>query len=103
LELTSRLARLLWEVLDRIDYAVALARCWAVDRIYGPEPPTSADKQREAKHGRLREAFTVIDLAGTIEVDGESRTYVEPGAIGPARVSEVVSTRPEVPTDRPVD
>ena len=32
LELTSRLARLFWEALDRADYAVTLVRCWAVDQ-----------------------------------------------------------------------
>jgi hypothetical protein len=48
LKLTSRLARLFWEALDRADYAVALARCWAVDRIYGPEPLIPADLKREA-------------------------------------------------------
>jgi hypothetical protein len=47
--LTCRLARLFWEALDRVDYAVTDVKCWAVDRIYGPEPPTPADKQREAE------------------------------------------------------
>jgi hypothetical protein len=50
LELMSRPARLFWEALDRVDYAVTLARCWVVDLIYGPEPPTLADKQREADY-----------------------------------------------------
>jgi len=48
-ELTSRLARLFWEVLDRADYGVTHVKCWAVDRVYGLEPPTPADKQREAE------------------------------------------------------
>jgi hypothetical protein len=71
----------------------------AVDRIYGPEPPTSADKQREAEHEELREAFPVIGLDGTIAVDDELRTLVEAGAIG--QVSDPTETRLEVPADRP--
>jgi hypothetical protein len=74
LELTSRLARLFWEALDRVNYAVTLARCWAVDRIYGPEPPTPADKQREAEHKKLGEAFPMIGLNGTIAAEDEART-----------------------------
>jgi hypothetical protein len=74
LELTSRLARLFWDVLDRVDYAVALERGWAVDRIYGPEPRTAADEQRAAEHEKLREAFPMIGLKGTIAAEGEART-----------------------------
>jgi hypothetical protein len=48
-----------------------LRGCWAVDLIYGPEPPTAADKQPEAEHRRLRTAFPFIDLDGTIAVDEE--------------------------------
>jgi hypothetical protein len=103
LELTSQLARLFWEMLDPVDYAVTLVRCWAVDRIYGPEPSTSADKQREAEHKRLSEAFPIIDLAGTIEVDGKPRTHREPGAVGRAQVSDRALPRSEVPADRPID
>jgi hypothetical protein len=54
-------------------------RRWAVDRIYGPEPPTPAALKREAEHEELREAFPMIGVAGTIEVDKEPRTHVEPG------------------------
>jgi hypothetical protein len=64
----SRLVRLFWEALD---HAVTLARCWAVDLIYGPEPPTLADRQREADYERLRTAFPFIDLDGTMAVDKE--------------------------------
>jgi hypothetical protein len=74
LELTSRGARLFWEMLDRADYAVTYVKCWAVDLIYGPEPPTPADRQRKAEHERLREAFPIIGLAGAIE-DEEPRTW----------------------------
>jgi hypothetical protein len=74
LELISRLGRLFWEVLDRVDYAIMLARCWAVDRICGPEPPTWADRQREAYHERLRKAFPVAAVDGTTEADNSSRS-----------------------------
>jgi hypothetical protein len=72
LELTSRLARLFWEVLDRVDYAVTLARCWVVDRIYGPELPTPADMQREVEHEKLREASPTILLDGAVTIDPEA-------------------------------
>ena len=101
LELTSRPARLFWEALDRVDYAVTLVKCWVVDCIYGPEPPTPADLEREAEHERLREAFPVIGLDGTIAVDDELRTPVEARAIGAGQVSDPRETRPEVPADRP--
>jgi hypothetical protein len=67
----SRLVRFFLEALDRVDYAVTLSRCWAVDLIYGPEPPTPADRERDAEHERLRKAFPVIDLDGRIAVDEE--------------------------------
>ena len=72
--MTGRLARLFWEAADRVDYVVGLARCWAVDVIYEPEPPTSADKQRAAEHKKLGEAFPMIGLKGTIAAEGEART-----------------------------
>jgi hypothetical protein len=103
LDLISCVTRLFWEAVDRVDYAVTLARCWAVDQIYGPEPPTPADLKREAEHEELREAFPMIDLAETIEVDGKPRAHVEPGAVGPAQVSDPALPRSEVPADRPVD
>ena len=78
LELISRLARLFWEALDRVDYAITLARCWAVDRICGPEPPTSADRQREADHERLRKAFPVADVDGTTAAGKERHALCEP-------------------------
>ena len=98
----SCVTRLFWEAVDRVDYAVTLARCWAVDGIYGPEPPTPADLKREAEHDELREAFPMIGLAGTIEVDKEPRTHAEPGAIGAAEISNPTEPRP-VLADPPID
>jgi hypothetical protein len=103
LELTSSLAGLFWEALDRVDYSITLVRCWAVGRIYGPEPPTPADKQREAEHERVRGALPMIGLDGTITVDEKLPTHMETGAMGPAQVSDPMLPRPEVPADRPID
>jgi hypothetical protein len=64
LDLISCVTRLFWEAVDHVDYAVSLAGCWAVDRIYGPEAPTPADLKRQAEHEELREAFPMIGLAG---------------------------------------
>jgi hypothetical protein len=52
----AKLARLFWEALDRVAYALTFARLWLFDVIHGPEPPTSADEKREADRERLREA-----------------------------------------------
>jgi hypothetical protein len=103
LDLISCVTRLFWEALDRADYAVTYVKCWAVDRIYGPEPKTAADEQREVEHEKLREAFPMIDLAGTIPVERKLQTDVEPGAIGAAQVSNPTEPRPAVPADRHVE
>ena len=50
-----------WAV-DRIEYAVMSVRLAILDWICGPEPPTSADRQREADKDRLQDAFPAIDL-----------------------------------------
>jgi hypothetical protein len=103
LELTRRFAWLFREALDRVDYAVTLARCWVVDLIHGPEPPTLADMQREAEHEKLKRAFPMIGLDGTVADDKEPQTHVETSGIVPAQVSSVTAPKPEVPADRPVD
>ncbi len=69
----SRLARLFWEALDRADYAVTLARCWLVDLIYGPEPPTPADEKRGADREQLQKAFPGVDFDGTTLIAGEGQ------------------------------
>jgi hypothetical protein len=50
-----------WAV-DRIEYAVMSVRLAILDWICGPEPTTSADRQREADKDRLEGAFPAIDL-----------------------------------------
>jgi len=42
--------RLVWRVLDWIDYRIWDARLRMVDAVYGPEPETEAD--REHREGR---------------------------------------------------
>jgi hypothetical protein len=49
-------------VVDRIEYAAMSVKFAILDWIYGPEPPTSADRQREADKGRLQRAFPAIGL-----------------------------------------
>jgi hypothetical protein len=103
LELITRLARVFWEALDRVDYAAALVRCWAVDVIYGPEPPTPADLKREAEHKKLGQAFPTIALDGTIAVHRSRRRHLGAKSIAPAQVSNPTEPRPEVPADPPTD
>jgi hypothetical protein len=44
----AKLARLFWEALDRVAYALTFARLSLFDVIHGPEPPTLADEKRQA-------------------------------------------------------
>ena len=44
------LSRLIWRVLDWLDYRIWDARLRMVDAVYGPEPETEAD--REHREGR---------------------------------------------------
>jgi hypothetical protein len=52
--------RFWWRVLDRICCRIVLMRLSIFDRIYGPEPPTPADLQREADHERLVSSFPMV-------------------------------------------
>jgi hypothetical protein len=54
-------------ITDRIDYAVTSVRLAIVDKICGPEPPTQADRQREAEKEQLHRAFPAIDISYGIE------------------------------------
>ena len=51
--------RLWWRALDRVCGFFMLIRLSIHDRIYGPEPPTPADVEREADHERLVRTFPV--------------------------------------------
>jgi hypothetical protein len=50
--------------LDYLDYVITYARLRVFDWIYGPEPLTPADKQRERDRDRLRKAFPKVDIDG---------------------------------------
>jgi hypothetical protein len=51
------LRRFWWRAFDRVCYWAVLTRLSIHDRIFGPEPPTLADVQREADHEHLVRAF----------------------------------------------
>ena len=46
-------ARLFWRVLDELDYWLAKAKLWTVDMVWGPEPETAADWQRQRDPGEF--------------------------------------------------
>ena len=54
--------------------------------IYGPEPPTLADKKRVADHERLRKAFPGIDFDETTAIAHEVR-HVQMPATAPLTAS----------------
>jgi hypothetical protein len=56
------LPRFLSWAIDGIGYAVTSVRLAILDWISGPEPPTPADRQREAERERLQRALPAIDL-----------------------------------------
>jgi hypothetical protein len=53
--------RLWWRSFDRVCGFFVPIRLSIHDRIYGPEPPTPADLQREADHERLLRVFPEMD------------------------------------------
>ena len=55
--------RLWWQALDRVCGFFVLLRLSIRDRIYGPDPPTAADLEREADQERLVRAFPVVGEA----------------------------------------
>ena len=92
LDLISCVTRLFWEG--------TLATCWAVDHIYGPEPPTPADLKREAEHDELRLAFPLIDREGTIALHAKPPPDAEASTVGHPPVSASNPLRAEVPAPR---
>lgn len=53
---------LLWQFIDRIEYAMTSIRLRILDKICGPEPRTLADRQREFAKERLQRAFPTVDI-----------------------------------------
>jgi hypothetical protein len=60
--MANHIVRLFWRLFEAVDYAIMSARLRLVDMIYGPEPPTPADRQREIEKERLQRAFPAIDI-----------------------------------------
>jgi hypothetical protein len=61
--ITAIRVRRFWSwVADRIEYAAISVRLAIVDKVCGPQPPTHADRQREAEHGRLQRAFPSFEI-----------------------------------------
>ena len=86
----SRFTQSFWETLDRVDYAVMVARCWLVHLIHGPEPLTLTYEKHEADHERLRRAFPGIDVDGSIAIADE-------GQPGQAMPTTAVTASDEAP------
>lgn len=61
----GRVRLLFRELVDRVAYAITLARLWMYDRIAGPLPETLADVIRERKMEQLQRAFPDVDVDGT--------------------------------------
>jgi hypothetical protein len=47
------LNRLVWRVLDWVDYRIWDARLWMVDAVYGPEPETEGIGSAVVYNGRV--------------------------------------------------
>jgi hypothetical protein len=61
--LLETVRRFWWRAFDRVCGFFVLIRLSIHDRIYGPEPPTPADVEREADHERLVRAFPAANEA----------------------------------------
>jgi hypothetical protein len=64
--------RLWWRGLDRVCGFFVLIRLYIFDRIYGPEPLTSDDVQREPNHERFVRAFPAISERSNRETPCEA-------------------------------
>ena len=53
--------RVLWRVVDHLDYVLTLTKLRILDAVAGPEPETSADQRREAGRERIERAFPKIE------------------------------------------
>ena len=62
MHIADRFVRPLLCIVDAAANAIMSARLRIVDLVYGPEPPTPADRQRETEKGRLQRAFAEIDI-----------------------------------------
>jgi hypothetical protein len=54
------LRRVLWRVVDHLDYVLTLTKLRTLDALTGPLPETPEDQQRERHRDRLERAFPKI-------------------------------------------
>jgi len=59
--LDTGLRRLLWRVVDHLDYVLTLTKLRILDALAGSEPETPADQQRKRDQEQLERAFCEID------------------------------------------
>jgi hypothetical protein len=86
-DMCSLFTRLFWVAVDRLDYAVTLARCWLVDLNYGPEPPTPADEKRGADREQLQKAFPGVDFDGAVIAEEEQGAQAQAKLTTPVTAS----------------
>jgi len=96
----SQVARLFSGALDRADHAVMVGRCRVVDLIFGPEPPTPADEQREVEHERLQKAFSDMAFDETPTGVDEKR-HARAMLTTDLTASDAISTRPSASVNPP--
>jgi hypothetical protein len=61
--------RLTNQAIDRIEYAAFATRLTIVDWLYGPEPLTGADRERERKQERLaKDSSAIADAHGDLQL-----------------------------------
>ena len=97
----SRFTRLFWVALDRLDYAVTLARCWFVDLIYGPEPATPADEKRGADREQLQKAFPGVEFDGAVNAEEEQGAQTQAKLTTSVTASGASSPRSAASAHRP--
>ena len=56
----TALRRVLWRVVDHLDYVLTLTKLRTLDALTGPLPETPEDQQRERDREQLERAFPNI-------------------------------------------
>jgi hypothetical protein len=55
--LETRLGRIFWSIVDRLDYVLTLVRLRILDAVAGPEPEMPADQKREKDREQIEREF----------------------------------------------
>jgi hypothetical protein len=76
-----------------------IARCWLVNLIYGPEPPTPA--KRWADREQLQKAFPGVDFDGTVIVEEERGAQTQAKLTIPVTASDIAPPRSAASAHRP--